>query len=109
MSWKHVDDKAKEYNTNFVNVMETDSMLRIVDTVLFGALNRHESRGGHARVDYPYRDDVNFLQHTLAYWPSPTAAVNTNIGSHSSANFGDPIMEWYPVTFTRYAPVERHY
>jgi succinate dehydrogenase / fumarate reductase, flavoprotein subunit len=109
MAWKHVDDKAKEYNTNFINVMETDSMLRIVDTVLFGALNRHESRGGHARVDYPYRDDVNFLQHTLAYWPSPTAAVNTNIGSHSSANFGDPIMEWYPVTFTRYAPVERHY
>ena len=64
--WRHVDDKAKEYNTNFVNVMETDSMLRTAEVVLVGALNRRESRGAHARIDYPYRDDANFLKHTLA-------------------------------------------
>ena len=91
--WKHVDDRAKEYNTNFVNVMETDSMLRTAEVVLIGALNRRESRGAHSRTDYPYRDDANFLKHTLAYF---------------TGNSG-PKMTWHPVTFTRYAPVERKY
>jgi succinate dehydrogenase / fumarate reductase flavoprotein subunit len=90
--WKHVDDKAKEYNTNFTNVMEIDSMLRTAEVVLLGALNRRESRGAHARTDYPNRDDVNFLSHTLAY--------------HSQDG---PRMASYPITFTRYAPVERKY
>jgi succinate dehydrogenase / fumarate reductase flavoprotein subunit len=90
--WKHVDDKAKEYNTNFTNVMEIDSMLRTAEVVLLGALNRKESRGAHARTDYPNRDDINFLSHTLAY--------HTPDG---------PRMAMYPVTFTRYAPVERKY
>lgn len=91
--WKHVDDKAKEYNTNFVNVMEIDSMVRTAEVVLVGALNRKESRGAHSRTDYPSRDDVNYLRHTLAYF----------------AGDGEPRMSWHPVTFTRYAPVERKY
>jgi succinate dehydrogenase / fumarate reductase flavoprotein subunit len=93
LMWKHVDDKAKEYNTNFVNVMEIDSMLRTAEVVLIGALNRRESRGAHSRTDYPYRDDANFLKHTLAYFTGD----------------GGPKMTWHPVTFTRYAPVERKY
>jgi succinate dehydrogenase / fumarate reductase flavoprotein subunit len=92
LMWKHVEDKAKEYNTNFINVMEIDSMLRTAEVVLVGALNRRESRGAHARIDYPTRDDVNFLRHTLAY--------HTPDG---------PKLAWHPVTFTRYAPVERKY
>ena len=52
LSWKHVDDHAKEYNTNFLNVMEIDSMLRVAEVVLLGALNRRESRGAHSRIDY---------------------------------------------------------
>lgn len=92
-TWKHVDDKAKEYNTNFVNVMEIDSMLRTAEVVLVGALNRRESRGAHSRTDYAYRDDANFLRHTVAYFTGD----------------GAPKMAWYPVTFTRYAPVERKY
>lgn len=91
LSWKHVDDKAKEYNTNFINVMEIDSMLRIAEIVLMGALGRQESRGAHARTDYPKRDDVNFLKHTLAYFHS------------------QPKITWHPVTITRYAPMERKY
>lgn len=93
LAWKHVDDQAKEYNTNFLNVMEIDSMLRVAEVVLLGALNRRESRGAHSRTDYEKRDDNNFLKHTLAYY-------NYN---------GEPKMSWYPVTFTRYAPVERKY
>ncbi|MFL6372856.1 MAG: FAD-binding protein, partial [Nitrososphaera sp.] len=91
--WKHVEDKAKEYNTNFINVMETDSMLRTAEVLLVGALNRKESRGAHARTDFAYRDDAKFLNHTLAYFTGN----------------GGPKMTWYPVTFTRYAPVERKY
>jgi len=93
LMWKHVDDQAKEYNTNFVNVMELDSMLRTAEVVLVGALNRRESRGAHSRTDYPIRDDTNFLKHTLAYFTGN----------------GEPKMTWHPVSFTRYAPVERKY
>ncbi len=91
-SWKHVDDKAKEYNTNFSNVMEIDSMFRVAEVVLVGAINRRESRGSHARLDYPSRDDANFLHHTLAYYDPK-----------------EPIMKKHPVTITRYQPVERKY
>ena len=91
-TWKHVDDKAPEYNTNFVNVMELDSMFRVAEIVLLGAINRKESRGAHARIDYPKRNDVNFLHHTLAYYDPE-----------------EPIMKKYPVTITRYQPVERKY
>ena len=91
-SWKHVDDKAKEYNTNFSNVMEIDSMFRVAEIVLIGAINRRESRGAHARLDYPSRDDANFLHHTLAYYDPK-----------------EPIMKKHPVTITRYQPVERKY
>jgi len=91
-TWKHVDDKAKEYNTNFVNVMELDSLIRAAEVVLIGAINRKESRGSHARTDYPKRDDANFLHHTLAYFDPK-----------------EPIMKTHPVTITKYQPVERKY
>ncbi len=92
LSWKHTDDKAKEYNTNFINVMELDSMFRVCEIVLIGAINRKESRGAHARTDYPKRDDANFLHHTLAYFDPK-----------------EPIMKKHPVTITNYQPVERKY
>ena len=91
-AWKHVDDKAKEYNTNFANVMELDSMFRVAEVLLVGAINRKESRGAHSRTDYPKRDDANFLYHTLAYY-DPI----------------EPIMKTHPVTITKYQPVERKY
>ncbi len=92
MTWKHVDDQAKEYNTNFSNVMELDSMFRVAEVVLIGAINRKESRGSHARTDFPKRDDKKFLHHTLAYYDPK-----------------EPIMKKHPVTITNYKPVERKY
>jgi len=91
-TWKHVDDKANEYNTNFTNVMELDSMFRVAETVLIGAIYRKESRGAHARTDYPHRDDANFLHHTLVYFDPK-----------------EPIIKKHPVTITNYKPVERKY
>ena len=92
MAWKHVDDQAKEYNTNFSNVMELDSMFRVAEVVLIGAINRKESRGSHARTDFPKRDDKKFLHHTLAYYDPE-----------------EPVMKKHPVTITNYKPVERKY
>jgi len=92
MTWKHVDDQAKEYNTNFSNVMELDSMFRVAEVVLIGAINRKESRGSHARTDFPKRDDKEFMHHTLAYY-DPV----------------EPVMKKHPVTITNYKPVERKY
>ena len=92
LSWKHVDDSSMQYNTNFVNVMEIDSILRVAEVILTGAIARRESRGAHFRTDFPIRDDINFLKHSLVYY-----------------NNGQPNIRWYPVKFTRYAPVERKY
>lgn len=91
-TWKHVDDKENRYNTNFTNVMELDSMFRMAEIILIGAINRKESRGAHARTDYAKRDDLNYLHHTLAYYDP-----------------AEPIMKKHPVTITRYKPVERKY
>ena len=91
-TWKHVDDKASEYNTNFTNVIELDSMFRIAEVILVGAIKRKESRGAHARTDYPARNDKNFLHHTLAYYDTK-----------------EPVIKEYPVTITKYKPVERKY
>jgi succinate dehydrogenase / fumarate reductase flavoprotein subunit len=92
-TWKHVDDRAKEYNTNFINVMEIDSLFRIGEIIIVGALNRRESRGAHYRTDYPKRDDINFLKHSLAYFKCDD----------------EPHISWHPVTLTRYVPTERKY
>ena len=91
-TWKHVDDKAHEYNTNFTNVMELDSIFRVAEVILVGAVRRKESRGAHARTDYPARDDKNFLHHTLAYYDTK-----------------EPMLKEHPVTITKYKPVERKY
>ena len=91
-TWRHVDDQAKEYNTNFSNVMELDSMFRVAEVVLVGAIQRKETRGAHARTDYPQRDDKNFLHHTLAYYDTKQL-----------------IIKKHPVTITKYKPVERKY
>ena len=91
-AYRHVDDQATEYNTNFVNVLELEAMFDIAEVVLTCALARTESRGAHSRTDYPKRNDQNWLKHTLAYY-TPEG----------------PQLEYAPVTITKYTPTERHY
>ena len=91
-SFRHVDDQAKEYNTNFINVLELEAMFEIAEIVLAGGLARTESRGAHSRIDYPKRDDANWLKHSLCYY-TPDG----------------PRIDYAPVTITRYTPTERHY
>lgn len=60
-----VSDTGKVFNTELLNAWELSNMLEIAEVVAASALNRKESRGGHAREDYPDRDDDNWLKHTL--------------------------------------------
>ena len=55
-------------NPELVYAYRTQKMLRVALTVAAGALNRKESRGAHFREDYPVRDDVNWLNRTIATW-----------------------------------------
>ena len=91
-----VADKGKRYNTDLLEAVELGFLLELAEVLVVGALARKESRGGHAREDYPNRDDTNFMRHTMAY----------KAGSGLSA---DIRLDYKPVTFTRYEPMERKY
>ncbi|NTV00260.1 MAG: FAD-binding protein [Methanoregulaceae archaeon] len=61
-----IGDKGKIFNQALVRFLELEGMLLLAEVVAQGALARKESRGSHTRTDYPARDDVHFLSHTLA-------------------------------------------
>ncbi|MGI8881983.1 MAG: succinate dehydrogenase flavoprotein subunit [Jatrophihabitans sp.] len=88
-----ITDKGKRFNSDLLEAIELGFLLDLAAVLIEGALARTESRGGHAREDYPARDDVNFLRHTMAY-------RETN---------GDIRLDYKPVVITRYQPMERRY
>jgi succinate dehydrogenase / fumarate reductase flavoprotein subunit len=87
-----VEDPSEVFNTNLRDVLEIGNMLELAQTVAAGALQRKESRGSHARVEYTTRDDVNHLKHTLAYRTE-----------------GAPRLSSIPVARTKWEPMERKY
>ncbi len=87
-----VEDKGLPFNTGLFNVLQLDFSLELAEVTVASALPRAESRGAHSRIDFPKRDDQNWLRHTLAYC--------TNDG---------PRLEYMPVTITRWPPVARTY
>jgi succinate dehydrogenase / fumarate reductase, flavoprotein subunit len=87
-----IDDKSSVYNTNLYHALEIANLLDLAEVMVTGALTRTESRGGHARRDFPERDDANWLKHTLAHF--------TEQG---------PKLDYKPVTITTWQPVERKY
>ena len=62
-----VKDKSLIWNTDLVETLELDNLLSQASVAINAAGNRHESRGGHAREDYPKRDDANWMKHTLTW------------------------------------------
>jgi succinate dehydrogenase / fumarate reductase flavoprotein subunit len=92
-----VQDKGKRYNTDVLEAVELGFLLDLAEVVVVSARARNESRGGHFREDYPHRDDVNFMRHTMAY-RHVDAEGNTEIR-----------LDYKPVTVTRYQPMERKY
>jgi succinate dehydrogenase / fumarate reductase, flavoprotein subunit len=92
-----VQDKGRRYNTDLLEAVELGFLLDLAEVLVVSALARAESRGGHFREDYPTRDDVNFMRHTMAY--------------RTVSSTGDPEirLDYKPVTMTRYKPMERKY
>jgi succinate dehydrogenase / fumarate reductase flavoprotein subunit len=87
-----VEDKGSVYNIDLMEAMELEHMLHIAEVMCQGALNRQESRGAHYRSDFSKRDDATWLRHTLA------------------RRDGDSVlMDYKPVTITRFEPKERTY
>ena len=62
-----VKDKSLLFNTDLVETLEFDNLIRQALTTMDSAYNRRESRGAHAREDFSKRDDKNFMKHTLAW------------------------------------------
>jgi succinate dehydrogenase / fumarate reductase, flavoprotein subunit len=91
---KHVrrPDQGKIFNTELINIWELGNLLDLAEITTVSALARTESRGGHAREDYPKRDDANWLKHTLAWYKDGAISLG-----------------YKPVTITKYKPKERVY
>lgn len=69
-----ISDRTLIWNTELAEVLELDNMLAQANVSLQSAIGQTESRGAHSRDDYPKRDDVNWLKHTLA-WADEVGAV----------------------------------
>jgi succinate dehydrogenase / fumarate reductase, flavoprotein subunit len=89
-----VEDKGDVFNNDLTQALELGFLLDLAECMVVAGIARKESRGAHARpYDYPERDDVNFLKHTL-----------TTV-DHS----GQVQLDWKPVTMTKWQPQERTY
>jgi succinate dehydrogenase / fumarate reductase flavoprotein subunit len=87
-----VEDRGKLYNTNLIYTWELKNLLDLAEVTAVSALKRKESRGAHAREDFPKRDDANWMKHTLAWLKD-----------------GDVELRYKPVDITKFQPKERVY
>jgi succinate dehydrogenase / fumarate reductase flavoprotein subunit len=88
-----IDDKGKVFNTDLLFHIELGYMLDCAEMITKTAIERKESRGAHTRLDFPNRDDENWLKHiVLTKQPD-----------------GSEKMSYIPVTITEWQPQERKY
>jgi succinate dehydrogenase flavoprotein subunit len=88
-----VEDKGEVFNNDLTQALELGYLLDLASCMVLAGLERKESRGAHARpYDYPDRDDEKFMKHTIVRW----------VGDH-------PVLDWKPVTMTKWQPQERKY
>ncbi|MCX7608877.1 MAG: hypothetical protein N2049_06640 [Anaerolineales bacterium] len=92
---KHVcpTDTGSVFNLELMNIWELGNLLDLTEITTISALARTESRGAHAREDYPERDDKNWLKHTLAFVDE----------------MGNVELRYKPVVITKYEPKVRTY
>ena len=87
-----IQDHGSVFNTDLVSALELGNMLDLAEVMVTSSLERRESRGAHARRDYPERDDESWLKHTIAY--------HTPDG---------PRLEYGPIRITEWQPQVRSY
>ena len=87
-----IQDKSRTFNSDLIQALELGSMLQMADCLVAGAVARTESRGAHSRLDYPERDDEQWLRHTLAGYDD-----------------GRVSLDYRPVTITEFEPAVRTY
>src|SRR5258708_25925496 len=87
-----VQDHRRTFKTRLMEGIELGFMLDCAELVTAGAFAREESRGGHYREDFPARDDLHWVKHTLAYLEPEGVRMSSK-----------------PVTITRFEPKERVY
>ena len=92
--FKHVkvEDKGKVFNTDLLATWELGNLIDLAEVTAVTALARQESRGAHAREDYPKRDDENWMKHSLAWLQE-----------------GEVELRYKPVNITKFEPKERVY
>ncbi len=91
---KHIrkSDTTKIFNTEMLNIWELGNLLELAEVTAYAAIARKESRGAHAREDYPKRDDVSWLKHSLIWCKDEKLTL-----------------DYKPVVITKYQPKERVY
>ena len=89
-----VEDRGCRYNTDLGDALELGFLLDCAEATVASALARTETRGGHAREDFPERDDANWLKHTLVF--------------HDQSS-GETSLRYKPVTITEFQPKARTY
>jgi succinate dehydrogenase / fumarate reductase flavoprotein subunit len=87
-----VDDHGTVFNQDVLGAIELGYMLDVAECIVVGALERKESRGAQFRLDYPERNDDEWLKH-----------INLSLDGDG------PQVSYSPVTITRYEPQERTY
>ncbi len=88
-----IQDTGHVFNTDLVEAIELGFLLDTAQVTVEAALARQESRGAHSREDFPKRDDVNWLKHSLGY-QTPSGSIE---------------FRYKPVSITRFQPQERKY
>ncbi|MCX6023523.1 MAG: FAD-binding protein [Chloroflexi bacterium] len=87
-----IQDKGPVFNTDLMAVLELGFMLDVAEAIVYGAIGRKESRGAHSRLDYPDRNDAEYLKHTLV-----------------TSTADGPKISYQDVVMTRWTPEKRSY